>query len=116
MKNCLKLCERARNKFGRGYSQVDYLDIKSTSQRDYLDIKSTSQVDYLDIKSTSQVDYLDIKSMSQIHYLDIKVHRRYYLSGNSYTSHHLRKDRRCPTFDRIHLHIGCSGPEPLGQY
>ena len=44
--------------FGRGYSQVDYLDIKSTSQVDYLDIKSTSQVDYLDIKSTSQIESL----------------------------------------------------------
>ena len=44
--------------FGRGYSQVDYLDIKSTSQVDYLDIKSTSQIEYLDIKSTLQVDFI----------------------------------------------------------
>ena len=32
---------------GRGYSQIQYLDIKSMSQMKYLDIKSTSQIQYL---------------------------------------------------------------------
>ena len=39
--------QKSPSSYGRGYSQVDYLDIKSTSQVDYLDIKSTSQVDYI---------------------------------------------------------------------
>ena len=34
---------------GRGYSQIQYLDIKRMSQIQYLDIKSTSQILYLDI-------------------------------------------------------------------
>ena len=33
--------------YGRGYSQLQYLDIKSTSQIQYLDIKSRSQIQYL---------------------------------------------------------------------
>ena len=54
---------------GRGYSQIQYLDIKSTSQIQYLDIRSTSQVQYLDIKSMSQIQYLDIKSSSQVQFV-----------------------------------------------
>ena len=56
--------------FGRGYSQIHYLDIRSTSQIQYLDIKSTSQIYYLDIKGTSQVHYLGIQSTSQIEFLE----------------------------------------------
>ena len=52
-------------------SQIQYLQIKTTSQIQYLQIKTTSQIQYLQIKTTSQIQYLWIKSTSQIQFLQI---------------------------------------------
>ena len=38
-------------KIGRGYSQIQYLQIKTTSLIQYLQIKTTSQIQYLQIKN-----------------------------------------------------------------